>query len=239
MGDLPTLEAWLASVKLGDYAAAIAAEGYEELRFLCDADDEDLDELAKDVGMKKPHSKTFRKQLALLATREAGREPAIEPGPAAVLEQGNAGGGGAGAAMVAEPAADVFAYTTREYQPTSPRPVCIFSYASASDGGRGAEHMWAVGNVLEAHGISTYCGLMVRTDMWQVSWFGKLSTAKFAVVMLSDAYWKSGPCVEEVMKILQKGIKVRTAVYPGRARGGARRCLRWAQVLASAGLPMV
>ena len=28
--------------------------------------------------------------------------------------------------------------------------------------------------------------------------FGKLNKATFAIVMLSDEYWLSGPCVEEV-----------------------------------------
>ena len=49
---------------------------------------------------------------------------------------------------------------------------------------------------------------MVQTDQWAVQWFGKMSKAKFAIVMLSEAYWKSGPCTEEVMKILEKGLRV-------------------------------
>ena len=68
--------------------------------------------------------------------------------------------------------------------------------------------MWAIGNALRLQGISTYCGLMVRTKNWQEKWFGKLNKAKFAIVMLSDAYWKSGPCIDEVRAILQKGIEV-------------------------------
>eukprot|EP01050_Picozoa_sp_SAG11_P019862 SAG11_NODE_3234_length_2594_cov_1.802405_1_plen_248_part_00 len=68
--------------------------------------------------------------------------------------------------------------------------------------------MWAVGNALRLHGISTYCALMVRGDNWKEQWFGKLNTAKFAIVMLSDDYWKSGPCTAEVRAILRKGIKV-------------------------------
>ena len=137
----------------------------------------------------------------------------------------------------------------------------IFSYASRSDGGNGIDHMWAIGNALRVHKITTYCGLMVRTDNWQEKWFGafsltpprllllslcfqssrmavvfsrlssdemalslskpfgvdsaevlcvsgKLNKAKFAIIMLSDAYWQSGPCIEEVRAILRKGIKV-------------------------------
>jgi hypothetical protein len=105
--------------------------------------------------------------------------------------------------------AQMACYDAAEFRnPDGVRPEGIFSYASASDDGKGIQHMWAVGNALRLHGITTYCGLMVRTDNWQVKWFGKLSTAKFAIIMLSDAYWKSDPCLEEVTTILQEGIKV-------------------------------
>ena len=43
---------------------------------------------------------------------------------------------------------------------------------------------------------------------WQVKWFGKASTAKFAIIMPSDEYWKSGPCVKELLAILKRGIPV-------------------------------
>jgi hypothetical protein len=39
--------------------------------------------------------------------------------------------------------------------------------------------MWAVANALRLHGISAYCGLMVRTDGWQQKWFGKLNKVTF------------------------------------------------------------
>ena len=55
------------------------------------------------------------------------------------------------------------------------------------------EPRWAVGNALRLLGITTYCGLMVRTDNWQEKWFGKLNKALFAIVMLSDAYWRDAP----------------------------------------------
>ena len=31
--------------------------------------------------------------------------------------------------------------------------------------------MWAIGNSLRRNGINTYCGLMVKTDNWQVKWY--------------------------------------------------------------------
>eukprot|EP01050_Picozoa_sp_SAG11_P023201 SAG11_NODE_4598_length_1840_cov_1.031591_1_plen_306_part_01 len=84
-------------------------------------------------------------------------------------------------------------------------PSVIFSYASATDGGKGVEHMWALANVLREAGVTSYCGLMVKTQNWQRMWYGKMRRARAAVVMLSDAYWKSGPCVKELMAILEHG----------------------------------
>ena len=84
-------------------------------------------------------------------------------------------------------------------------PDGIFSYASASDGGRGMQHMYAIGNMLRRNGITTYCGKMVQVENWQVQWYGKMAQAKFAIIMLSEAYWKSQPCIDEIVAILQNG----------------------------------
>jgi hypothetical protein len=43
---------------------------------------------------------------------------------------------------------------------SSPLRAGIFSYASLSDGGKGIQHMWAIGNALRLQGITTYCGLV-------------------------------------------------------------------------------
>ena len=59
--ELPSLDIWLADLKLDKYKEALVKEGYEELQFLCDAEEGDIDELAMDVGMKKPHARTFKK----------------------------------------------------------------------------------------------------------------------------------------------------------------------------------
>ena len=66
-----TVTEWLASIKLGAYADAIAEEGYDELQFLGDAEEADIDELLETlqgsagagagVGMKKPHARTLKK----------------------------------------------------------------------------------------------------------------------------------------------------------------------------------
>lgn len=61
--DLDSLAGQLAGVKLSAYVGAIAAEGYEEVQFLIDAEPEEVDELLVAVNMKKPHQRTFRKWL--------------------------------------------------------------------------------------------------------------------------------------------------------------------------------
>ena len=60
-----TVTEWLASIKLGAYADAIAEEGYEELQLLSDAEEADIEELLgslladSSVRMKKPHARTL------------------------------------------------------------------------------------------------------------------------------------------------------------------------------------
>ena len=45
-----SLDAWMQSIKLDRYAAAIKDEGYDELEFLKDADQEDVDEMIVTIG---------------------------------------------------------------------------------------------------------------------------------------------------------------------------------------------
>jgi hypothetical protein len=61
-----SVEAWLNSIKLDRYHEKIVEKGYDELEFLKDADEEDINEMIETIGMKKPHIKTFLKNLALL-----------------------------------------------------------------------------------------------------------------------------------------------------------------------------
>jgi hypothetical protein len=100
-------------------------------------------------------------------------------------------------------------YNPAELAQQVDRPDVIISYRTKTDAGRGAAHMWAVLNLLAAHGVSGYCGLMVRTDNWQEKWFGKMGTAKCAIIMTSDTYWEPrSPCTDEGVAILQEGIKI-------------------------------
>lgn len=50
---------WLTSIKLETYADAIIEEGYEDLPFILELAEGDIDELAADVKMKKGHAKKF------------------------------------------------------------------------------------------------------------------------------------------------------------------------------------
>eukprot|EP01051_Picozoa_sp_SAG22_P006332 SAG22_NODE_409_length_10939_cov_1.956638_5_plen_453_part_00 len=100
-------------------------------------------------------------------------------------------------------------YNPTEYKARTPFPTCIISYRTASDGGKGDQHMWAIANYLEEHGITCYCALMVHTDNWQEEWFGKMMQTKLAIIMPSTAYWdRTSPCTEEVKAILNQGIPI-------------------------------
>ena len=87
----PTIDEWLDELDLGGYAAAVKEEGYTTLRFLKDAEEQDLDEMAQGIGMKRPHVRTLKrawKQLvaeadsggaAASTASEPEPEPASEP----------------------------------------------------------------------------------------------------------------------------------------------------------------
>ena len=69
--------------------------------------------------------------------------------------------------------------------------------------------MWGIADGLRRRGIKTYNGMMVRPGQdWREEWFGICARAKFAIVILSDAYWKSRPCVDELRGIVSKNIPV-------------------------------
>eukprot|EP01043_Picozoa_sp_COSAG02_P037604 COSAG02_NODE_2835_length_7924_cov_8.681534_4_plen_1683_part_00 len=83
-------------------------------------------------------------------------------------------------------------------------PSGIFSYASGTDNERGKQRMWAIANALRQQKITTFNGKMVPAGRdWEVEWFGCLDKAKFAIVMPSDAFWKSKQCRKELEKILK------------------------------------
>eukprot|EP01043_Picozoa_sp_COSAG02_P045990 COSAG02_NODE_4261_length_5577_cov_3.258306_1_plen_454_part_10 len=72
----PTIDEWLAELDLGEYAAAMKEQGYTSIRLLTAAEEEDLDELAQDVGMKKLHLRVLKRTWKSLVAdaRTAGAE---------------------------------------------------------------------------------------------------------------------------------------------------------------------
>ena len=62
-----TVDGWLADLELDRYAAAIKERGYDALRFVADAEGEDMEELAREVEMRPPHARTLLKAWARLA----------------------------------------------------------------------------------------------------------------------------------------------------------------------------
>ena len=75
-------------------------------------------------------------------------------------------------------------YNPKEMKARVDFPVGIISYRTASDGGKGDKHMWAIVEFLDSQGISTYCGLMVRTENWQKEWYGKMYQVRLLLVEL-------------------------------------------------------
>jgi cell division protein FtsB len=83
----PTIDEWLAGLHLEVYTAAVKETGYTVLLFLKDAHEEDLDEMARDIGMKRPHLRTLKRACKqLVAEADSGGvasstalEPELEP----------------------------------------------------------------------------------------------------------------------------------------------------------------
>ena len=85
-----TLESWLAGLQLDRYAEAIRERGYDALHFFRVAEAEDIDELAAEVEMKKPHAKALVvgwKQLVAKESKELQALVPRPPGAVAPVEQ--------------------------------------------------------------------------------------------------------------------------------------------------------
>ena len=87
---MTTIDEWLDELDLGGYAAAVKEEGYTTLRFLKDAEEQDLDEMAQGIGMKRPHVRTLKRAWTqLVAEADSGGAAASSstlPVPAAKLK---------------------------------------------------------------------------------------------------------------------------------------------------------
>jgi hypothetical protein len=60
---------WLTQIKLASYADGMSEQGYDDLQFLRDANEADIDELIVDVRMKKGHAKKFKLEWKALSGR--------------------------------------------------------------------------------------------------------------------------------------------------------------------------
>ena len=84
--ELSELEVWLTDIHLERYAEAMGKLGYDELNFLQDATKEtkeDVEELAGEVQMLKPHAKTFVREWKKLVGYE---EPDDESTPCSMCQ---------------------------------------------------------------------------------------------------------------------------------------------------------
>ena len=60
-GPASPVDEWLAQCKLQRYAGAIKDAGYDEIDFLKEADEAEIDDLASQVEMKVPHAKALKR----------------------------------------------------------------------------------------------------------------------------------------------------------------------------------
>eukprot|EP00035_Acanthoeca_spectabilis_P017385 m.362309 g.362309 ORF g.362309 m.362309 type:complete len:344 (+) comp16649_c1_seq9:5068-6099(+) len=87
----------------------------------------------------------------------------------------------------------------------------LISYATdVAPGDReGAVAMRRVAGTLEANGISVFHGEKVQPgDDWQVEWFGRILRCRVAIVMLSQSYFRSKSCSDELIALLKSNIKI-------------------------------
>jgi len=60
--------------------------------------------------------------------------------------------------------------------------------------------MWAAANYLKDRGITSFNGYMTEGgEDWKEAWYGRLSEAKLVLVMVSEMYWRSELCIDELV----------------------------------------
>lgn len=70
-----TIGSWLHGIKLNRYEAAMQACGYDEVEFLRDADEDDIEELLEELQMKRPHARAFRRAWSELVLPDSASTP--------------------------------------------------------------------------------------------------------------------------------------------------------------------
>ena len=88
-------------------------------------------------------------------------------------------------------------------------PPVIISYAGASDRGRGEQHMWAVGSVLQAEGVNVYIGDFAVADQGEA--FAEqlsLPNTHIFICMLSAEYLASPACRQELLSAAKENMAI-------------------------------
>lgn len=60
------IRSWLRRFKLEAYAQALADDGYDDLQHITGLDEQEIDEVLEEIGMKKGHRRTFKREWAKL-----------------------------------------------------------------------------------------------------------------------------------------------------------------------------
>ena len=60
------IRSWLRRFKLEAYAEALEDDGYDDLQHITGLDEQEIDEVLEEIGMKKGHRRTFKREWAKL-----------------------------------------------------------------------------------------------------------------------------------------------------------------------------
>jgi len=60
------IRSWLRRCKLEAYAQALEDDGYDDLQHITGLDEKEIDEVLEEIGMKKGHRRTFKREWAKL-----------------------------------------------------------------------------------------------------------------------------------------------------------------------------
>mmetsp|Transcript_11267 Transcript_11267/g.33794 ORF Transcript_11267/g.33794 Transcript_11267/m.33794 type:complete len:1470 (+) Transcript_11267:163-4572(+) len=97
--------------------------------------------------------------------------------------------------------------TTEFEWPEDGEPDVIVSYCTRTLGGQGKKYAWALANAYKKQHVACFHGAMFKGGQnWKTEWFGKLPSAKVAVLMLSPAYWSSPACINELTAICRSNL---------------------------------
>ena len=172
------MHAWLAELKLERYGDAIRAAGYDELEFFVTALESDLEELAAEIGMKRPHARALVVGWKKLVANGGALDHQLpEPEPELAAENRESHGQ---AVQVMQPT-DEFDF--------------VFSNKTASDA-----LCLQICAKLTAQGIRVWqqkTNIPKDSDNWFNEWFPSAVKSRKIVCFISADYLKSPYCMKE------------------------------------------